>query len=131
MFHGLTAEVDVGPGTGATEKQWRVSNAIEFRSILELRFVAAGTATCGGYSMQKVSLKTLLPRVFLFSLLVGAGATALSADAWKCPNCYRCTASGCSLGSDKYGFDDCAENPPETGGCNPNNGNPCCASEEE
>jgi hypothetical protein len=73
--------------------------------------------------MNEWRLRSMLPRVILLSLLLSASSTALLADDWQCPDCYRCD-HGCSLGSNSYGFTACALN--EDGSCNPNGGDPCC-----
>ena len=73
--------------------------------------------------MLRIPLRRLLPRLFILSLLVGAGAATLTADDWACPDCYRCNY-GCWLGTNEYGFPKSSLNPDGT--CNPSNGNPCC-----
>lgn len=76
--------------------------------------------------MQAI-LRGLVPRLFVLGLLIGAGVSTLVADGYKCPDCYGCRG-GCSIGTNVYGFDDCAF---INGSCSPNGGSPCCEGEED
>jgi hypothetical protein len=77
--------------------------------------------------MLSMSLRRLVPRFFLMSMIIGVGAGEMTAREWKCPNCYRC-AGGCSIGSNSYGFDKCKF---VNGSCQNDGGNPCCEGEDD